>query len=411
MTNSTSDMKVSEAAGDSLSGSTARPAEQWPKVALLAGGHMLVDGYCSIVTPLLAYMGLRLGISDAWAAGFFAAMAIGASFSQVFWGYLCDRFGGRWALVFSPMVAGMVVGIGWTNTYWLIVLLILLAGAGTGAYHPVCGALAGTFAEPRRALGVALFVAAGMAGVALAPIAITQLVSRTDLANIWPLFLPAPLLSLTLWLAFRGVSLSTGPHEQQRFSLRVAFGKQTKSVLLLFVTAVMRAFPISAYHVAVPFMVAQRFDDIRATGYILACFTAGVGIGGVVGSSLAGKFNERKLLIGSMMVCWPVLLIFSFTEGWWLLPAAGAAGLTLGSTVPLAISMGQRLAPRGAQVFSAMMMGLAWGLAGVSAPLIIPHLMSRWGFAYATACCSVALLPAIIAAWRLPDQEGGPQAV
>lgn len=390
-----------------------RQSAQWMPLGFLALGHFLADGYCTIIVPLLAYMGDRLGISYARSSLFFAAAAIGASFSQPLWGYLSDRFGGRWLLIGSLMIASMIVGIGMTTNYWLILLLILISSAGTGAYHPVSGALAGKLAEPYRAIGVSLFIAAGMAGVATFPVIVTQIVARSDLIDIWPIMLPAPILSLLLWLSFRGKTVAAHDnvqaHTSSSFSLRAAFGDQTRPIILLFITALMRSVPLAAYQVAVPFMVKQRFaNDITISGYILALFTLGLGAGGIVGSILAHRIDERKLLIWSMLLCGPALMCFSFAGGYKVLPAAALAGAALGSTLPLAISMGQRLAPRGSQMFSALMMGLSWGLAGLMAPVLVPMLMPRWGFGYTTACFALALIPALIAAVCLPRKTEVP---
>jgi len=327
-------------------GGTLALRRAWFRIGLLAAGHTLADGYCVIVVPLLAYVATRLGISKEWAGGLYIAVATGASVSQIGWGYLCDRFGGRWILVLAPLVAGTVLTIGYSNNYWLIVAVILVAGTGTAAYHPVAGALAGQLMPSRRAVGVAWFLAAGMIGVALFPVAATQIVARWDLRNIWPLILPAPVLSFLLWRTFRDHNFSPHCSRRQQFTLREAFAGRVQPILLLFATAMFRAFPICAYQVTVPFMVQQQFGNVRMSGYILSLFSAGLGLGGIVGSSLERRFDQRRLLVVSLLACIPAVLAFSFASRYWLLPAAGLAGSLLGSTVPVAIAMGQQLSPR-----------------------------------------------------------------
>jgi len=390
-------------AGAAVVGSSG---SRWAKVGLLSAGHVLADGYCMIVTPLLAYMAIRLGVSKQEASNLFTAVALGASISQIGWGYLCDRFNGRWILILSPTVASVVVAIGWTNHYWVIMGLILLAGAGTAAFHPVSGVLAGRLVEPHGAVGLSVFLGAGMIGVGAFPVIVTQLVAVTDLANIWPLALPGPVLSVLFWRAFGREMVATDRGPAGRFSLMEAFRGRRRSVVLLFLTAMTRAFPISAYQVAMSFMVAERFGRIEMSGYILGLFSGALGVGGVIGSVLSSRLDERKLLIGSLAAGVPAAFVFSFAPGYWVLAGAGLAGAVMGSTVPLAISMGQRLVPRGAQVFTGMMMGLSWGVGGVLAPQIVTPLMDSLGYSGSTFVCSLSLVVAVAAAIALPRNGG-----
>ncbi len=378
--------------------------KQWLQVALLSLAHVFADGYCMLVAPLLAYLTVYLDISEEKSGALFSAAAFGASMSQIGWGYLCDRYGGRWVLIFSPLVASVVGALAWTGNYWVVMAMVLGGALGTGAFHPVAGALSGRLVPKHNHLCVSLFIGAGMMGVGIWPVLVTQIVDRVGVPWLWTLMLPAPVLSMLIWYGFRNTDL-TRQTSGKRFSLREALSGHTRTVTLLFATAFFRVFPICAYHVAVPFMVKERFDDVKVTGYIIGLFCVGLAVGGVIGSSLARRFSERTLLIASLLAGIPAAMVFSFAPKGYLMPAAFVAGSVLGSTVPLAVSMGQKLVPRGDQMFSALMMGLSWGLPAMAAPFIVIPLMRIWGFGWATFIMAAGLMPATVAAAMLPARR------
>jgi FSR family fosmidomycin resistance protein-like MFS transporter len=66
----------------------------------------------------------------------------------------------------------------------------------------------------------------------------------------------------------------------------------------------------------------------------------------------------------------PVLLIFLQMDGRWVYPGALLAGGFVLATLPLGVVMAQSLAPRGRSMVASLMMGFAFGLGGLAAPLI-----------------------------------------
>jgi FSR family fosmidomycin resistance protein-like MFS transporter len=67
----------------------------------------------------------------------------------------------------------------------------------------------------------------------------------------------------------------------------------------------------------------------------------------------------------SMIASAPVLLLFFFTNGFWSVVGLILGGFILLFTIPVNVVMAQELAPSQAGTVSALMMGFAWGMAGV----------------------------------------------
>ena len=88
-------------------------------------------------------------------------------------------------------------------------------------------------------------------------------------------------------------------------------------------------------------------------------------MGGFTGGTLADRFGGRRIIIFSMICSVPFLLLFVFTTGWVSIVGLIVGGLILLFTIPVNVVMGQELAPANAGTVSALMMGAAWGTAGM----------------------------------------------
>jgi FSR family fosmidomycin resistance protein-like MFS transporter len=80
--------------------------------------------------------------------------------------------------------------------------------------------------------------------------------------------------------------------------------------------------------------------------------------------------------------------MFFLTEGWLALVALALAGLLLLFTIPVNLVMGQRLVPTQAGTVSALMMGFAWGSAGLVFIPLVGWTADRVGLGTAMACVS-----------------------
>ena len=151
------------------------------------------------------------------------------------------------------------------------------------------------------------------------------------------------------------------------------------------------------------YLRTQRGFALAGAGYALAAFMTGATLGGLAGGNLADRFGGRRVVIWSTFSSTPILDAFLFGSGAWSLVALVAGGTTLALTNPVNIIMAQRLAPAQAGTVSALMMGFAWGTAG----LIFIPLTGRIADRYSlhAAFCALICVPIIscILSLRLPE--------
>jgi FSR family fosmidomycin resistance protein-like MFS transporter len=85
---------------------------------------------------------------------------------------------------------------------------------------------------------------------------------------------------------------------------------------------------------------------------------------------VADRFGARRVIMLSLVCAVPFLALAPLFSGWWLVAMIAAGGFLLQSTLPVNVTFAQTLAPISAATVSSLMMGFAWGVGGLAAPLV-----------------------------------------
>jgi FSR family fosmidomycin resistance protein-like MFS transporter len=152
------------------------------------------------------------------------------------------------------------------------------------------------------------------------------------------------------------------------------------------------------------YLHTQRGQSLGKSNISLTLYLASGALGGIVGGNLADRFGGRRVILISMIGSVPFLALFVFTTGVVSMIGLALSGLILLFTIPVNVLMGQELAPTQAGTVSALMMGFAWGMAGV---LFIP--LTGWisdVFSMQVAFVGLILFPLIgfFLALKLPKK-------
>jgi FSR family fosmidomycin resistance protein-like MFS transporter len=141
------------------------------------------------------------------------------------------------------------------------------------------------------------------------------------------------------------------------------------------------------------YLNTQRGYSLSQSSYSLTLYLIAGALGGFAGGTLADRFGGRRVIMISMIGSMPFLALFVFTSGLISTLALMMSGLILLFTIPVNVVMGQELAPSQTGTVSALMMGFAWGSAGL---IFIP--LTGWVsdvFSMQTAFTGLVLFPLI----------------
>ena len=369
---------------------------------LLSCGHFCIDLYSSALGALQPLLAARHSLSLLQAGILGGVLSFSSSVMQPFYGYLSDRLPYRGFTVLSPVLAGLFISsLGLAPAFSNLLLLVFLAGVGIAAFHPQGTAQAATTLGERRGLAVSIFITSGTIGLSLGPAYYSFLAGWLGIENIYWGALPGLLITLVL-----AVGLPSPPPREPAAGAGfdpAAFRRVWKPMTQLYLLVVIRSTIQIVFAQFLPlYFHLERGFAVSSASYVLTLFLFGGALGGFLGGSLADRFGNRPIVVISMAGSIPFLALFLATGGWISLAGLFIGGTILLFTVPVNVTMAQDLVPGQSGTVSALMMGFAWGMAGL---IFIP--LIGWAADQAglhTVLWGVILLPlaGFLLAWKLP---------
>ena len=366
-----------------------------PTILLLAGAHMMVDGYGNIYAPMLPLLIPRLGLTLAAAGTLTMLFQLAASVAQVGFGHVADRWRPRVLVTAGPVVAVAVLSlVGLARSTGALAAILLVGGLGGAAFHPPAAALAYRLGGDRRGLAMSVYITGGTLGFALGPLLFAPVAQRYGI-EMTP-WLAIPGLAVVVFFLSRVPPIPPHPFARGGFS---ALRPYAKPLALLYTIVVLRTLTSLGFATFVPVMLTRRGFTVGQAGAAVALYLFGSGIGGFLGGPLADRYGARRVIAGSLVASCPFLFAAPFLTGLPFVVLLAVGGLFLQSTLPVNVTFGQSLAPVSAATVSSLMMGFAWGTGGLSVPFV-GLIADRIGIEHTLA--GLSLVPLLAAAFAAP---------
>ena len=347
---------------------TFRPFGLHGTVVVLASTHFLVDGYGNILTPLLPLLITNLNLSLAGAGTLQMCFQLANSVAQLGFGHIADRSNPRLLLLGGPILCvAMMPLIGLAPSAWLLATVLIIGGLGGAAFHPPAAALVHKYAGRHRGFAMSFHITSGTLGQAMAPLLFAPFVQQFGLRG-----MP--------WLVIPGVALLAGVllrrippverHESGTGGGIQALRPYAKPLALLYAIVVLRTLTAISFGTFVPIMLTRRGMSLAEAGTAASVYLCAVGAGGFIGGPIADRYGPRRVIMLSLIGAVPFLASASFFDGWGLVAMIAVGGFLLQSTLPVNVTFAQLIAPISAATVSSLMMGFAWGVGGLAAPLV-----------------------------------------
>jgi len=375
-----------------------RPFGLHGTVVVLASTHFLVDGYGNVLTPLLPLLITNLHLTLAGAGTLQMCFQLANSVAQLGFGYIADRSNPRLLLIGGPLLAvAMLPLIGLAPTAWMLAAILIIGGLGGAAFHPPAAALVHRYSGQHRGFAMSFHITSGTLGQAMAPLLFAPFVQRFGLrAMPW---LVVPGLGVLGGVLLRRVPAVERLHESTASRGLQALRPYAKPLTLLYVIVVLRTLTAISFSTFIPIMLTRRGMSIAQAGTAASVYLCAVGAGGFFGGPIADRFGARRVIMLSLVSAVPFLAVALLLDRWWLVATMAAGGFLLQSTLPVNVTFAQMIAPISAATVSSLMMGFAWGVGGLTVPLV-GMAADRFGIEKTLTVMSFA--PLIAAALALP---------
>jgi len=376
------------------------------QIITVAAGHLMVDCYASLLSPLLPLLINKFSLSLALAGLLTSITNAISSLSQPLFGYLSDRFHTRIFVVSGLLAASVFMSlIGLAGSYPMLLLVLTLGGVGISAFHPQGASMAGRAGGDRRGLGMSLFSTGGNLGLAAGPILIIFVVSNFGLDKTYWALLPGIIMAIFLYrLTPRAPKDSRVSLENPTLTKQIS--KNFTHLLLIWLIVVLRSMVYVGFTTFLPLFFRERGFSLMAGGASVSVFLLLGALGGMLGGYVSDRAGRRNVILYSSMVSLPLFLAALKSGGLLSYLFLALAGVFLLSAVPVNVVMAQELVPGSAGIASSLIMGLAWGVAAVgAAPL--GALADRLGVGSALTILTYTLvMPTLIAAALPKDKRG-----
>ncbi|MFL5952054.1 MAG: MFS transporter [Gaiellaceae bacterium] len=341
-----------------------RPNIDRRAMALLSSGHFATDFSNGALPALLPFLRDRFALSYLAVGAVILASQASSSLIQPLFGLWSDRRGAMWLLPAGVAVAGVGIALAAdAPSYWLVLLLVLVSGVGSAAYHPEGSKFAGFVSGRKRASGMSWFSIGGNLGFGVGPLATTAVVVAFGLRG--GLILAAPGLAVA-------VALLVGARYLGRFAAsgasREAAGENDPFAMkVLLAVIALRSVAWFGLITFVPLWEVSLGHSKAHGNHLLALMLFAGGAGTLALGPLADRFGARTVLLASVLATGPLALVFILVGGIPGTIALALVGTCVVGTFGVTMVMGQEYMPRHVGTASGLVIGLSVGLGGVAA--------------------------------------------
>ena len=323
-------------------------------------GHFFVDlmiGFWFVYKSLahldLAMAGIIAGISPFIGEGM-----------QVIFGSLGDR-GYRKVLLISGLGAcSAATLLPYTENYFLLFLLFLITCIGSGAFIPTAVAVASSMTQNRKGLFVTIFASGGAAGLAFSQFIFTSLYVHYNGSTV---LLSLPILLLMCVIYF--IELPGAPHQPAPEGKQFGFSAMKKlfrhrELVILYTSQVCNQAVYWGTIFLLPDVLATKgYESWISFGGGHFFYVVGAVMMMVPGGMLSDKYPPKLVLLIASLSGFLLYYLFLFTpimSNVGVLSLLFCLGACLGTSNPVAVSLGNKLVPSRPGLISAFLMGLVW---------------------------------------------------
>ncbi len=371
-------------------------------LALLSAAHLVTDINQGALPALLPFFKDALNLSYTTSGVILLAANLTSSIIQPAFGHLSDRRPFGWFLTLAPFIACLGLALsGLVSNYTLLLVCVIVTGFGVASFHPEGFKTAYFFTGDKKATGMSFFAVGGNFGIAIGPILALALVTSYGQKGTLSFILPGILMAVILffYMSTLNAPVQAAHREAKKESKAPLSKSQLTSFSLLVTVATIRSWIQAGLVAYIPFYyINYRKGNPLYAGKLVTVFLMAGVLGALLGAPLADRWGHKRFLLVTLILSFPLLLLYYFSSGLTVFVFLGLAGLVLVSSFALTTVMGQALLPQHLGMASGMMVGFTISAGGVGVTLL-GVIADTWGVPMAIK--AVFFLPLIAAALTL----------
>lgn len=323
-------------------------------ISLIGFGHFLSHFYFFGLVPLLVAIRQEFGLSAVELGAILTVYNVATGTLQTPMGILVDRLGARRVLIGGLFVTAAAFGLaGFTSSYWELLILFFLAGAGNSVFHPADYViLTASVDTTRQGRAYSMHSFGGSLGTAAGPAAMALLLVEFDWRTALMIGGTVGVL-LSFVFVFSGDTLREDAARKQKTKSETPLRSMiNRGVVLLFLFYVLTSSANIGLTAFAPLYLPALYDvSVQTAAYILSVLLFSNAIGTLFGGWLADKTDRHDMVLVVSFSIYAVMLTIVGTA---LIPvvaligAFAIGGFVRGIVNPSRDMMVREVAPAGA---------------------------------------------------------------
>ena len=323
-------------------------------ISLVGFGHFLSHFYMFGLVPLFVAISADLNVTNLQLGAILTAYNVATGVLQTPMGILVDKFGARRVLIGGLFVTSTAFAVaGFTSSYWELLALFFIAGAGNSVFHPADYViLTASVEKSRQGRAYSMHSFGGSLGTAAGPAVMVILMTQTDWRTALIIAGSVGVL-LSLVFVFSGDTLREDAATKQKTKTETPLRAMiNRGVVLLFLFYVLTSSANIGLTAFAPIYLPALYDvSVETAAYILSVLLFCNALGTLFGGWLADKTPRHDLVLVVSFSIYAVLLTIVGTA---LIPvflvigAFALGGFVRGIVNPSRDMMVRAVAPAGA---------------------------------------------------------------
>jgi FSR family fosmidomycin resistance protein-like MFS transporter len=289
---------------------------------------------------------------------------------------------------------------GFISNFTLLLLCVTLSGFGIAGFHPEGFKTAYFFTGDKKATGMSIFSVGGNLGISVGPILALTLVTSFGIKGTLGMILPGILIAIVLLFNLSMLTPVAFAHKKATKEVKTPLSKDQKiSFLLLVIVATLRSWTQLGLLTYIPFYYINYLKgNPLYAGKLVSTFLFAGAFGTLIGAPLADRWGHKRFLLITLMLSFPLLLLFYYSSGIAAFFLLGMGGMVLISSFALTTVMGQTLLPQHLGMASGIMVGFTISAGGIGVTLL-GVIADHWGVPMAIKAIFALPLIAFGLAW------------
>jgi MFS transporter, FSR family, fosmidomycin resistance protein len=366
-------------------------------------GHFTNDLFGGVLVMLYPVMKVAFGLTYAEIGLVTLAYSTMSSLTQPLFGHITDRGFRRWHAPLAVLWGSVFVSLyGFAPTFAAFIAFAALAGAASGAYHPLGATNAAAIIDVgARNRAMSLYTVAGTCGYAIGPLAATALLTLFGPRGTGVLIAPGVIVSALLLRRMRlveRVRAARAALATNAALARPAWGPLTRVIGV----TMLRSWVALAVLQFIPLWYAALGYDRTFYGPLTTSMILAGAVGTLIGGNLADRIGQRRIVVASLTLLLPLVLLFAGFPGPIAFLTAPALSMASDSSLSVTLVMAQSLVPGRVGIASGMILGLGFITGGIGVP-ITGWVADQIGFQGAMLSLGVVGAAAALLALTIPS--------